>query len=424
VSDERVRPRRIAILSQDTRGGVQPYIALALGLQHAGHTVQMIAPASSVDLIEAHGLWVSPLTGDVQAALRSSGGAAEKGSFASIQYARRESARHVAIWMREALAACDGVDLITGGVGGMIIGESVAEKLRVPFIQTHLQPVCAPTDAYPGVLFPNVPRFLGGLGRRLSHTASEAALWMPFRRAIEQGRRDVLGLPAVPRNANRSLPVLYGYSRHVVPRPATWSAERIVTGYWSLPRKADWTPSRELCDFIQSGMPPVCIGFGSMSSENAATMTQLVTKAVELAGVRAVLLSGWGGLAPIDNPNVFVAEELPHDWLFPQMAAVIHHGGAGTTGAACTAGVPSLVVPFTMDQPFWGSRIELLGVGPAPIPRKQLSVERLTAGIEAAVTDDVYRSNASALGAAIRAEDGVGTAVRAFQSLPASATSS
>jgi sterol 3beta-glucosyltransferase len=416
--DRETNRRRIAILSLDTRGGIQPYIALALGLQRAGHHVQMLAPESFVGMIESRGLWVSPLTGDIEAAVRGSGGAAEQGPLASIQYARRESARHVAIWMREALSACDGVDLITGGIGGMIVGESVAEKLGVPFVQTHLQPVCAPTDAYPGVLFPGVPNMFGAIGRRLSHAASEFALWTPFARAVSVARRDVLGLPATRRTRDGALPVLYGYSRHVVPRPAEWSASRLVTGYWSLPADERWLPPVPLAQFIQSGPAPVCIGFGSMSSQNAEQLTQLVTSAVRKAGVRAVLLSGWGGLSNISEPDIFVADEVPHSWLFPQMTAVVHHGGAGTTGAACTAGVPSVVVPFTMDQPFWGSRIAVIGVGPTPIPRKKLRVDNLADGIRSAVTCSAMRARAAALGSAIRAEDGVGAVVLAFAALP------
>jgi sterol 3beta-glucosyltransferase len=417
--DGETNRRRIAILSLDTRGGIQPYIALALGLQRAGHHVRMLAPASFISMIEARGVWASPLTGDIEAALRGSGGAAEKGSIASIRFARRESARHVEIWMRETLAACDGVDLLTGGIGGMLVGESVAEALDVPFIQTHLQPVCAPTTAYPGVLFPSVAPMFGAIGRRLSHAASELALWSPFASAVKAARRDVLGLKAARRGADRRLPVFYGYSTQVVPRPADWSAERQVTGYWSLPASEDWRPSAPLTDFIASGPPPISIGFGSMSSQHAEQLTDLVISAVRQTGVRAVLLSGWGGLSPVDmRDDVFVANEVPHDWLFPQMAAVVHHGGAGTTGAACAAGVPSIVVPFTMDQPFWGARVAAIGVGPAPIPRRRLNADILADAIRNVLENGVMRARAAAVGAAIRAEDGVGAVVRAFNALP------
>jgi sterol 3beta-glucosyltransferase len=417
VSSTSAAPSQIAILSLDTRGGVQPYIALALGLQRAGHRVHMIAPTDFVPLIESYDIWVSGLTGSVEAALRGAPGATEKGPLASIQFAKRESAKHVALWMREALDACDGVDVITGGIGGMIVGESVAERLGVPFVQTHLQPVCAPTGEYPGVLFPGVPRWMGAVGRRLSHTPSEFALWAPFSSAIRTARRDVLDLPPAKAPQRQSQPVLYGYSTQVVPRPSNWPDTRQVTGYWSLPHRDGWQPDAALVDFIRSGPPPICIGFGSMSSEDPAALTRLMTDVVHKLGVRAVLLSGWGSLSESPSHDLFVAREVPHDWLLPQMAAVVHHGGAGTTAAACTAGVPSLVIPFTMDQPFWASRIEALGVGPRAIPRKQLTADRLTSGIHEAISNQDIRRRATALGERIRREDGVGAAVAAFEAM-------
>ena len=409
-------PRHIAIISLDTRGGIQPYIALALGLQRAGHRVHMIAASDFVPLIESYGLWVSGLSGNVEGALRGAQGAPERGSFASMQFARRESARCIALWMRESLDACDGVDLITGGIGGMIVGESVAERLAVPFVQTHLQPVCAPTSAYPGVLFPGVPKWLGSTGRWLSHAPSEFALWAPFAAAVRAARRDALALPAKAQR-RAPLPVLYGYSAHVVQRPSKWPDLRQVTGYWSLPRLADWTPDPALAEFVRSGPPPVCIGFGSMSSADPASLTRLVTDAVRQVGVRAVLLSGWGGLSEASCHDLFVTRDVPHDWLLPRMSAVVHHGGAGTTGAACAAGVPSVVVPFTMDQPFWASRVEALGVGPKPIPRQRLTADRLAAGLREVLASKEMQARARALGDRIRRENGVEAAVRAFDSI-------
>jgi UDP:flavonoid glycosyltransferase YjiC (YdhE family) len=130
-----------------------------------------------------------------------------------------------------------------------------------------------------------------------------------------------------------------------------------------------------------------------------------------------VLLSGWGGLSLRSERDLFSAEALPHDWLFERMNAVVHHGGAGTTGASLRSGAVSVVVPFTMDQPFWGSRVEALGVGPAPIPRKKLSRDALARALERALTDRAMQARASELGAAIRSEDGVGNAVRVFNEL-------
>jgi UDP:flavonoid glycosyltransferase YjiC (YdhE family) len=305
------------------------------------------------------------------------------------------------------------VDVVTGGVGGMVVGLSVAEKLGKPFIETQVQPVGAPTGAYPGVLVAG-PRWLGGWGYRLGHQLSELALWMPFRGAMGSARREVLGLTGRPSAADGQ-PVLYGFSRHVVPVPAGGDRERRVTGYWFLPAAPTWSPPPGLADFLARGGPVVGIGFGSMVADDPEAVTSLVLGAVRGAGVRAVLVTGWGGLTSHGQADeVFVADSLPYDWLFPRLTAVVHHGGAGTTGLALRAGVPAIVVPFTVDQPFWGSRVAALGVGPRPIPRKRLTQKGLADALRRTVADEAMRARAAALGDRIRAEDGVAAAVEIF----------
>ncbi len=162
--------------------------------------------------------------------------------------------------------------------------------------------------------------------------------------------------------------------------------------------------------------PPVYVGFGSMSGENPAQFTQVVLEALKLTGQRGVLLTGWGGISQTDLPDqVFLLDSAPHDWLFPQMAAIVHHGGAGTTAAALKAGVPSVVVPFFGDQPFWGDRVHRLGTSPAPVPKSQLTADRLATAIAVAVSDAKMQQQAKAIGAAVRAEDGVKQAVEVVQ---------
>ena len=149
-----------------------------------------------------------------------------------------------------------------------------------------------------------------------------------------------------------------------------------------------------------------------MGGRNPQQLAEVALQALASSGQRGLLLTGWGGLRPKSAPdNVFVVDSAPHSWLFPRMAAVVHHGGAGTTAEGLRAGVPSVIVPFVLDQPFWGARIKALGVGPAPIPKKQLTADRLAAAISAAVTDSAMRQRAAACGAAIRAENGVSNAV-------------
>jgi sterol 3beta-glucosyltransferase len=197
-----------------------------------------------------------------------------------------------------------------------------------------------------------------------------------------------------------------------VPRPADWDESSVVTGYWFLDALTGWQPDPALVKFLQAGPPPVYVGFGSMFMQGGARKTDIVLKALRRAGQRGVLATGWGGLtADSTSDDIFVLEAVPHDWLLPQVAAVVHHGGAGTTGAALRAGKPSVVCPLVGDQPFWGRRVAALGVGPSPLSRRKLTVETLANAISQAVSDQDIRQRAAALGATIRAEDGVGKAI-------------
>ena len=175
-------------------------------------------------------------------------------------------------------------------------------------------------------------------------------------------------------------------------------------------------PPPALAAFLAQGEPPVYVGFGSMGGHNPAQVAELVVAALAQAQRRGVLLTGWGGMAAQAVPDsIFVLDAAPHSWLFPRMAAVVHHGGAGTTAEGLRAGVPTVIVPFIVDQPFWGKRVEQLGVGPSAIPHKRLTVDQLAHAIHRATTDTGMQQRAAALGRALRAERGVEQAVSLVQ---------
>lgn len=403
----------IVVVANDTRGGVQPYIALGVGLQDAGHDVRIVAPADFASLVTDRGLAFSGLSGSAQADARRVGSMSKRGPIAGIRAVADEMTSRMVTWTSETLEASEGADLLTGGVGGMVVGLSVADKLGVPFIPTHLQPVDAPTGDYPGVLFAGMPGLLGRPGQLLSHVLSDMALWTPFRRPMMSARSSVLHLSGTP-TAAKGQPILYGFSPRVVQVPNRPGTERHVTGYW-FTDSSNWTPPPALEAFLAREGPVVSIGFGSMTGEDPERFTASVLASVRAAGVRAVVLSGWGGLASIpESEDVLVADAVPHDWLFPRVTAAVHHGGAGTTSAALRAGIPAIVVPFGADQPFWGARIAALGLGPTPIPRRQLTSQRLAAALSDTLTDTVTRSRAADFGVEIRTENGVAAAVLQF----------
>jgi sterol 3beta-glucosyltransferase len=417
---------RIAIIASGSRGDVEPFLALGKGLQQAGHVVRFVAHENFAALVKAHGVEFWPIEGNAQDVAQSPEmrELLEKGNFLAILSKMGKAAQANALaFARGGLAACEGVELIIAGLGGMFIGVALAEKLGLQFVQAHYVPF-SPTRAYPNALFPRLPSFLNGTLNRMSYRMAQQMMWQGFRSADTVARQQVLGLPRAsiwgPFDSDRvkQSPILYCYSPAVLPPPADWDERMHVTGYWFLAQPDDWTPPADLLEFLQAGIPPIFIGFGSMSSRNPEAMTHVILQALARTRQRAILLSGWGGLRSGDLPDsVYMLDSIPYSWLFPRVAAVVHHGGAGTTSAGLRAGVPSIIVPFFADQPFWGQRVADLGVGPAPIPRKKLTAERLAQAIQTAVTDLAMRERAAALGARIRSEDGIARAVAVVQAL-------
>jgi sterol 3beta-glucosyltransferase len=410
---------QIAIFGLGSRGDVQPYAALGKGLKEAGHTVRLVTNENYKEIATANELEFYPVSGNVQDVVESPEmrSLLEKGNFLAINAYTAKMIQRVAIdWAKEGLAACQGMDLLIAGVGGQHVARALSEKLQIPLLQAYVFPF-TPTSAFPGVLFPQSISKLGGAVNRLSHHLMQQIMWQGFRKADRLAREQVFDLPAAPFFGSDNLPqvqqspTIYGFSPSVIPKPADWRNTE-VTGYWFLDAAPDWTPPAELIAFLQAGPPPVYIGFGSMGSRKPEETADLVLRAISRTGQRAILLSGWGGLSKADLPEtVFMVESVPHSWLFSQVAAVVHHGGAGTTAAGLRAGVPSIIIPFFGDQPFWGQRVATLGVGPDPIPRKQLTVERLAQAIQTAVTDRAMIRRAADLGAKIQAEDGIANAV-------------
>lgn len=404
---------KIAIVCNDTRGGVQPYLALGIGLKRAGHNVSAVAPSEFTSMFAQNGIPITPLSGGDEVARLRTVGIEEKGTLATLRFMREHLPRRIADWTLETLDACNGVDVITGGIGGMVTGLSVADRLGVPFIPTHLQPVGVRTSAYPGVLLPWFPTWLGSAATKFSHTLSDQAAWMPFRSAMMKARKSALGLSGQSRATNGQ-PVLYGFSRYVLSAPSDCDKGKNVTGYWNMPTR-NWQPPKELDDFMAQGNTIVSFGFGSMAGQKPEELTEIVKTAIHRLGIRGIMITGSGMVADTQSTDqLYCINSIPHDWLFPRVHAVVHHGGAGTTGAALQAGVPSVIVPFAVDQPFWAGRVEALGVGGKSISRRKLNVDNLVASLQQALGDVKIQQAAQRLGEKIRTENGVAHAVSFF----------
>jgi sterol 3beta-glucosyltransferase len=280
-------------------------------------------------------------------------------------------------------------------------GYTIAEKLGIPCAAAMLFPL-TPTRACPSFLIGRGVDHSPLLNRLVWTISQQVVVWQlqrrednALRRELELRPRPFFGGPYA-RQAREEMPVYYAYSPTVLPRPAEWPERMQVTGYWFLDPPPGWQPPDVLLQFLRAGPPPVSIGFGSMASRDADATLRLVLEALELSGQRGVLLSGWSGLGK-DHAlpeYAFAADNLSHSRLFPQMAAVVHHGGAGTTGAGLRSGMPSILVPLTAAQPSWARMLHALGVGPAPIPYQTLTAERLASAIRQAVSDPAMRQRA------------------------------
>lgn len=416
---------RIAIIALGSRGDVEPYLALGKGLKKAGHEVRLVSPQNFAELGNSHGLDFWPVEVNVQDIAQSAemqkhlGG----GNFLAMMSQMAREAQNGALHLaRVGLSACRGMDLVLAGVGGLYPAIALAEKLGIPLIQAYYIPF-TPTTLYPSFLVPAGLKLSASLNR-FSFQLARQVIWQGFRSADNQVRKDVLNIPPAPfwgpvndQNSSR-YPILYGFSPSVIPQPPDWPDNVHVTGYWFLEPDDDWTPPPALLDFLQAGTPSIYVGFGSMSNRKPEETTRLVLSALAVTNQRGIILGGWGGLHTEDLPGtVYKVDSVPFSWLFPRMAAVVHHGGAGTTAAGLRAGVPSVVVPFFADQPFWGRRVAELGVGPTPIPLRKLTIERLVKAIQTAVSDQDMRQRAADLGKKIQAEDGVASALAVLQQL-------
>ena len=416
---------RITITAAGSRGDVQPCVALGLGLKRAGHEVILASWEPYRRMAEDRGLAFRPVAGpapdDLMAALVGAGRN-------PLKYARgfRPLLRpHVEQGLRDCLAACADADAVLYTPLGFA-GFMSAEHLGLPSVGCVVEPLFVRSTAYPSAVLgrPVTGGGPGGLYNRLSHRAVEQLYWRIVEPLVADAREG-MGLPPMPTLRSplaeihrRRRPILLGWSRHVLPADPRTEDRMPTTGYWFLDHKG-WRPPERLREFLEDGEPPVALGLGSMTGVEAAETDLIVSgtaEALRRTGLRGILLSEDSAIDDRLPENVIrVPGEVPYDWLFPRVAAAVHHGGAGTVAAALRAGLPSVVVPVLPDQAFWADRVASLGAAPPPIPQRVLTAENLSGAILRAVADPRMRRRCETLSAQIATEYGVIRAVEAFE---------
>lgn len=410
---------RITILTTGSRGDTQPYIALGVELKKHGHTVRLAAFQNYETFVTEHGLDFYKIRGDVSlvAASVNSDKTMQADNPLKLLMSFNKLKEYVYDLQQDFFNACQESDIILYHPGAAV-GYFAAQHFKIPSVLALPFPM-SPTREYPSLIFYDMPR-LGKGFNYLSHKILEQIMWFASRSPLKAFLKKEFGsLPKgfgspFSKQITKELPTIISCSEYVFPTPADRAEHVHTTGYWFLDEEAGWSPSSELLDFLQKGPAPVYVGFGSIGNPKTAVQTtELVIEALKQSGQRGVLATGWSGMSMLDTlpENIFMLESAPHAWLFPRMAAVIHHGGAGTTAAGLRAGVPSIIIPSGTDQFAWGRRVYELGVGAKPIPRKQLNAEKLAEAIQFALTKDV-RDKAKELGAKIQSENGVAAAAK------------
>lgn len=414
---------KIVILTLGTRGDIYPYLALALGLKSAGYEVKMVANLEFADEIKAHAIQYAPINFSMRDFLASDTGKGTSfGEGKTKAQAQRELNEKLTneYWPRilnDIWQGSQDADLLIYTTM-LYHAWYIAEALNIPAIISFPSPGMTPTGEFPN---PEMPTNLGPVLNRWSFHLLAYLFFSRDRQAVVNWCRDTLQVKPRPWFSNyfhrrgRPVPTLYCYSGCVLPRPRTWGEHVAVSGYWFLDTTKNWQPSAELEQFLASGPAPVYVGFGSTVNTDAEKTTHMVISALEQAKQRGIISSGWGSMINRDLPDsIHCVDYVPYEWLFPQVSAVVHHGGAGIVGTALLYGKPAVACPFLPEQLFWGRLLDKRRIGSPPVPQKpqqQFTADRLAAAIKTVTEDSNIRHNAEQVGRCLQQEDGVKNAI-------------
>lgn len=397
---------KIILPTIGTRGDVQPYIALALGLLKAGHTVTLATHSCMRGLVESYGVPFAPMGPDIDigheaAVIRANTPhwmvgfmRVTKFSFAMLEQS------HASL-----LETCRGADWVI--VSHSAAGRMEADKLGLPTVSVTLMPEAIPVKDPKDPFLKKMLMDLAGAGLLMT-------------RPIDQIRKRA-GLPPMGQTGITSETLnLIPLSKQISPPNPLWEPRHRLTGYWFALAPETWTLPDDLAAFLEAGDPLVVVSLGTMalSGEDSLAAAQITLQALQQAGVRAII-QGWDEAMQQLSipPTVFHAGSIPHDWLLPRASGLVHHGGFGTTSSGFRAGIPMLVIPHIIDQFIWGNKVAQLGVGPQPIPRPKLNVGNMAATL-LQIQSPEMRQKAAALGITICAEpDGVKEAVRLIEGM-------
>ncbi|CUA70528.1 Sterol 3-beta-glucosyltransferase UGT80A2 [Rhizoctonia solani] len=430
-------PMNVNIMIVGSRGDVQPYLALGKRLRQHGHTVRLTTHETFRQSVKEAGLRFFNIGGNphelMSYMVRNPGLMPGFESLTNGDITRKQMM--VAEMLERCWRSCyEPDDALDGGanfVADAIISNPptfahvhCAEALGIPLVMSFTMP-WSPTTVFPHPLV-NVRKSQAEprMTNYLTYGLADAMTWQGLGHTINKFRRKRLGLPSLSVVSGSGIiercgvPWTYCMSPALVPKPQDWVNHIDVVGFYFLDLATEYTPPEDLVAFLDAGEPPIYIGFGSIVVQDPIEMTKTILSAIAQTHVRAVVSAGWGSLdrktlGDALDSNIFILGNVPHDWLFERVSAVVHHGGAGTAAIGLRCGKPTVVVPFFGDQPWWADQIHARKAGPAPIPHKQLTASALAGAIKSALSEET-RAAARKVGELIRSEDGVRNGMDSF----------
>jgi sterol 3beta-glucosyltransferase len=400
----------ITILCSGSRGDFQPYIALAQQLKKLGKDVRITGSKSFEGFIRSYGIDVYLIDADIDTLkvdpkLLKAAGSSDNPLKMLMTFNKM---KQYGIYMvNDYFSACEGSELIIYHPS-CSIGYFAAQKIGIPSLLASPFPLHKTKEYLSVVMYGKTQSNI--ITKKISYAMIQGMLWMASKDSVKGFWKkrfnkvpDNFGCP-FERHTNKKYPAIVSCSNFVFKRPDDWNENIHQCGYWFVEETCDYTPSDELATFLSTGEKPIYIGFGSMTSfEKHDELAEIAVEAIIKSGKRGII-SGMG--KPENLPkNIIAINNVPHSWLFERVSAVCHHGGAGTTAAGFKAGIPSIIVPFSNDQFAWAHRAYDLGVGAKPIPKKELSADKLAEAFRFALTDNIIE-NAKILGRNIATENG------------------
>ena len=402
---------KIAIQTFGTRGDVEPYVALGLELQARGHDVWLSVPEDFVDWVSGFGLTVHAINLDMGAYIRRAERLGiTRNPLKAFKHAKDMIDPMLDAVLEAAVQHTRGADVVIAHPK-TLFSDMGAERDGACFIMAAPLPIIMPTGAFP--MPGTFARNHGAFWNRLTWMPLKFAM-APYKKRIN-AERETLGLEKVgsgidySRYMNRPALRLLANSPSIVERPDDWDEKAVITGAWTLPPSvAPLDPDLE--QFLDDGPAPVYVGFGSMVTDDANRLVQAAVRGLKKAHLRGVIARGWAELPETPGDHVHFIDSAPHATLFPRCCAVVHHGGAGTTGAALRAGRPSLIVPFMVDQPWWAERLYEQGLGPQALKPRRLTAGRFAHALKALVRNEAFRHRCQAVAEQMAREQGTARA--------------